>query len=76
MAAYSVDIWTALGDPTRRAIFEHLAESPKAVGALARTVLVSQPAVSQHLRGCSRTQVWWNSGLLEISAFTNSIVPV
>ena len=50
MAAYSVDIWTALGDPTRRAIFEHLAESPKAVGALARTVLVSQPAVSQHLR--------------------------
>jgi DNA-binding transcriptional ArsR family regulator len=50
VAAYTVDIWTALGDPTRRAIFERLAESPKAVGDLARTVLVSQPAVSQHLR--------------------------
>ena len=50
MAAYSVDVWTALGDPTRRAIFERLAESPKAVGDLARMIPVSQPAVSQHLR--------------------------
>jgi DNA-binding transcriptional ArsR family regulator len=40
----------ALGDPTRRAIFEQLAEGPKPVGELARTVPVSRPAVSQHLR--------------------------
>jgi DNA-binding transcriptional ArsR family regulator len=40
----------ALGDPTRRAIFEQLAEGPKPVGELAKTLPVSRPAVSQHLR--------------------------
>jgi DNA-binding transcriptional ArsR family regulator len=40
----------ALGDPTRRAIFELLAEAPSAVGALAAQLPVSRPAVSQHLR--------------------------
>ena len=48
--AYQVDGWTALGDPTRRAIFERLAERPTAVGALARELPVSRPAVSQHLK--------------------------
>jgi DNA-binding transcriptional ArsR family regulator len=41
---------TALGDPTRRAIFERLAERPTAVGELARELPVSRPAVSQHLK--------------------------
>lgn len=40
----------ALGDGTRRAIFERLAESPRSVGELARDLPVSRPAVSQHLR--------------------------
>lgn len=40
----------ALGDPTRRRIFERLAAGPKAVGELARGLPVSRPAVSQHLR--------------------------
>jgi DNA-binding transcriptional ArsR family regulator len=40
----------ALGDPTRRAIFEHLAERPAAVGDLAALLPVSRPAVSQHLK--------------------------
>ncbi len=40
----------ALGDPTRRAIFELLAEGPTPVGALAARLPVSRPAVSQHLR--------------------------
>jgi len=40
----------ALGDPTRRAIFERLADGPRPVGALARELPVSRPAVSQHLR--------------------------
>jgi DNA-binding transcriptional ArsR family regulator len=43
-------ILTALGDPTRRAIFELLADGPTAVGDLARRLPVSRPAVSQHLR--------------------------
>jgi DNA-binding transcriptional ArsR family regulator len=41
---------TALGDPTRRAIFERLADHPRAVGELAGELPVSRPAVSQHLR--------------------------
>jgi DNA-binding transcriptional ArsR family regulator len=42
--------WTALGDPTRRAIFESLVEHPQAVGDLAAHFPVSRPAVSQHLK--------------------------
>jgi DNA-binding transcriptional ArsR family regulator len=42
---------TALGDPTRREIFERLADDgPRAVGELADTLPVSRPAVSQHLK--------------------------
>jgi DNA-binding transcriptional ArsR family regulator len=40
----------ALGDPTRRAIFELLAAGPRAVGELADQLPVSRPAVSQHLK--------------------------
>jgi DNA-binding transcriptional ArsR family regulator len=40
----------ALGDPTRRAIFERLREGPLAVGEIAAGLPVSRPAVSQHLR--------------------------
>ena len=40
----------AIGDPTRRAIFELLAEGPTPVGELAARLPVSRPAVSQHLR--------------------------
>jgi DNA-binding transcriptional ArsR family regulator len=40
----------ALGDPTRRAIFERLADGPRAVGELAAEMPVSRPAVSQHLK--------------------------
>lgn len=46
----ALDSLAALGDPTRRAIFERLAVRPAAVGELARGLPVSRPAVSQHLR--------------------------
>lgn len=39
-----------MGDPTRRSIFERLAERPRAVSELARELPVSRPAVSQHLK--------------------------
>jgi DNA-binding transcriptional ArsR family regulator len=48
--AYQANGFAALGDPTRRAIFESLAARPRAVGELARELPVSRPAVSQHLR--------------------------
>ena len=41
---------TALGDPTRRTIFEMLGVRPCAVGELASELPVSRPAVSQHLK--------------------------
>ena len=41
---------SALGDPTRRAIFERLAQGPSPVGELAKDLPVSRPAVSQHLK--------------------------
>src|SRR5258705_8227960 len=37
-------------DPTRRHVFERLKSGPQAVGAIARGMPVSRPAVSQHLR--------------------------
>jgi DNA-binding transcriptional ArsR family regulator len=50
VATYQADSWTALGDPTRREIFERLADRPRAVGELAGELPVSRPAVSQHLK--------------------------
>ena len=40
----------ALGDPTRRQVFELLRSGPRSVGQLAQGLPVSRPAVSQHLR--------------------------
>jgi len=40
----------ALADPTRRQVFERLRHGPQPVGAIARGMPVSRPAVSQHLK--------------------------
>ena len=51
MGAYgSEEAWSALGDPTRRAIIAALAERPRAVGEIAQDLPVSRPAVSQALK--------------------------
>ena len=50
MAAHQVDGLTALGDPTRRAVFELLGDGPRAVGEIASELPVTRPAVSQHLK--------------------------
>nr|WP_210767943.1 metalloregulator ArsR/SmtB family transcription factor [Cellulomonas humilata] len=39
-----------MGDSTRRAIVERLADRPRAVGELAAELPISRPAVSQHLK--------------------------
>jgi DNA-binding transcriptional ArsR family regulator len=49
-ALRSEQIFSALSDPTRLAIFEHVALKASAVGEIARQMPVSRPAVSQHLR--------------------------
>jgi DNA-binding transcriptional ArsR family regulator len=43
------DIFRALADPTRRAVFERLSAAELTVGDLTRSFSVSQPAISQHL---------------------------
>ena len=40
----------ALGDPSRRAIFDMLSEGPLSVGEIAQRLPVTRSAVSQHLR--------------------------
>jgi DNA-binding transcriptional ArsR family regulator len=50
VATYGANELNALGDPTRRAIFERLGRGPQAVGELASELPVSRPAVSQHLK--------------------------
>ena len=50
MNTYATSGWTALADPTRRAVFELLVERPCSVSQLARALPVSRPAVSQHLK--------------------------
>lgn len=44
------DTFSALGDPTRRHVFEAVSTQPRAVGELAAELPVSRPAVSQHLK--------------------------
>jgi DNA-binding transcriptional ArsR family regulator len=42
--------FSALYDPTRRAVLERLRDGPRPVGEIARGLPVSRPAVSQHLK--------------------------
>jgi DNA-binding transcriptional ArsR family regulator len=44
------NIFAALADPTRRAVFERLRAGPVSVGEIAAGLPVSRPAVSQHLK--------------------------
>lgn len=48
------DVLDALGDRTRRSVFELLTAGPRSVGELAEDLPVSRPAVSQHLRVLKR----------------------
>ena len=42
--------WTALADPRRRAVLEHLLDRPRSVNELADHLGLSQPTTSKHLR--------------------------
>ncbi|HEY4995596.1 MAG TPA: metalloregulator ArsR/SmtB family transcription factor, partial [Aestuariivirga sp.] len=46
----AIKAFSALGDATRRDIFQRLASGPSAVGDLAKGLPITRPAVSQHLR--------------------------
>jgi len=49
------EVWSVLGDRTRRTILECLAEQPLAVVDIAERLPVSRPAVSQHLKVLKET---------------------
>lgn len=46
----NITTFDALGDTTRRSLFELLRQGPRSVNELASAMPVSQPAVSQHLK--------------------------
>jgi DNA-binding transcriptional ArsR family regulator len=51
------EIFTALADPTRRQVLNHLAAGAKSVGDIAALMPVSRPAVSQHLAQLKRARL-------------------
>ena len=53
----AIRAFSALGDPTRRAIFESLSAHPSAVGELSTQFPVTRSAVSQHLRILKEAQL-------------------
>lgn len=55
--AYDYAQIAALADPTRRTIFERVAERPCSVAEITRTLPVSQSAVSQHLKVLREAQL-------------------
>jgi DNA-binding transcriptional ArsR family regulator len=48
--SYERSALDALADPTRRWVLELVVTRPRSVADLARTLPISQPAVSQHLK--------------------------
>lgn len=50
MSTTAAAVLDALGDKTRRSVFEKVARGPVAVGVIAEQLPISRPAVSQHLR--------------------------
>jgi DNA-binding transcriptional ArsR family regulator len=58
MRAVADNLFKALSDPTRRAIFEHLSrDGEQTVHALTYRAGVSQPAVSKHLTVLKRAKL-------------------
>src|SRR5262245_53640093 len=55
--SYDYAAIVALADPTRRKVFELIAEQPRSVAELTRRLPVSQPAVSQHLKVLREAQL-------------------
>ena len=49
MVQHENDVFRALADPSRRAIFQHLTKGEAAVRDLKAVFEISQPAISQHL---------------------------
>ena len=53
-------VFTALADPTRRAILVHLAQGEATVGVLSRPFEISAPAISRHLKVLEQAELITN----------------
>src|ERR1700742_4693517 len=53
-------VFTALADPTRRAILVSLAQGEANVGALSRPFEISAPAISRHLKVLEQAELTTN----------------
>jgi DNA-binding transcriptional ArsR family regulator len=53
-------VFTALADPTRRAILVRLAEGEATVGVLSRPFEISAPAISRHLKVLEQAELITN----------------
>lgn len=82
----NISIFDALGDPTRRLLFDRLRQGPSSVTELMSIVPISQPAVSQHLkvlrdarlvkvekRGKQRIYQLNPAGLAELRSYAESL---
>jgi len=50
LSQHEMPVFTAIADPTRRAILQRLAAGDMAAGHIAEAFPISRPAVSKHLR--------------------------
>jgi DNA-binding transcriptional ArsR family regulator len=57
VTTYEQNVLDALGDRTRRSVFERLRGGARSVGDLAKGMDVSRPAVSQHLKVLKAAQL-------------------
>lgn len=57
VSTYALDAWSALGDRSRRRVFELIVERPRSVTEIAEALPISRPAVSQHLRALREAQL-------------------
>jgi DNA-binding transcriptional ArsR family regulator len=55
-------LWTAISDPTRRAVLDLLRQRPHSVNELVEALSIGQPSASKHLR------VLRTAGLVEVRA--------
>lgn len=73
------EIFRALADPTRRAVFEKLAGAELSVSELTAGFSVSQPAISQHLaalRGAGLVTERREGRFIYYRAETNGLAPL
>jgi DNA-binding transcriptional ArsR family regulator len=77
MVTYSAEAtFSALADPTRRAVLDLLRRGRQPAGQIAQAFPVSRPAISKHLRAVDswleQYRTFWNTSLANLKAFVET----